>query len=217
MENENTPWPGVTDVIPAQTVTSPASSEGWGAIPPVAEAATDLPKYEVKYPGQPETEEPEAFRLRRNAEIQRWLDSKIAAVNAVTHERDWRGKVTSTLFPTPKKGTQRYDIGGGYKVKLVYNLTYTIGDKDKTDEAGEKVSIRRQVEELEEAVNAMGEAHRIAFESVVSWVPQVSGSAYEKLDKNDPIQLQVKLAIDEMLTIKPASPTLEFEEPKEGK
>jgi len=200
---------------PAATIT-PAGAEGWGAIPPVAEVPADLPKFEVKYPGQPETEEPEAFRLRRNAEIQRWLDAKETLGNSKQHESDWRSKVSSTLFPTPKKGTQRYDVGGGYSVKLIYNLSYTLGDKDKIDpSSGAKVPVREQIEELEAKVAEMGEAHRIAFENVVSWKPEVSGSAYEKLNMNDEIQKAVKLAIDEHLTIKPGSPQLTWEEPKE--
>lgn len=67
--------------------------EGWGGIGhnsgdttwPQAEAEAVAPQqtYSVLYPGQPETEEPEAFRERRNAEIQNWLGSKGLAEAAV--------------------------------------------------------------------------------------------------------------------------------------
>lgn len=188
---------------------------GWGNFTPASEVAVEAPKFEVKYQGQPETEDPEAFRLRRNAEIENWLSSKATLDNAKTDEKDWRAKVTSTLFSNPKKGTQRYELGGGYKVKLVHTLTYSIGDKDAVDpDSGEKIDIRDQVAALEAKVCAMSDAHRIAFEAVVSWKPEVSGSAYEKLNANDPIQLEVRNEIDKLLTIKPGSPQLQFEEPK---
>jgi hypothetical protein len=213
MENENTPFPGVTDL---NRVDSSNPNVGWGANTEAAVEVAPVKTYEVKYPGQPETEDPEAYRIRRNAEIDRWLTSKTTYELAKTDEKDWRAKVTKTLFPTPKKGTQRYELGGGYKVKLIHGLTYSIGDKDKVDEAGQKVPVRTQVEELEERVAAMGDAHRVLFEGVVSWVPTVSGSAYEKLNAQDPVHLAVRNAIDEMLTISPTSPQLAFEPPKES-
>ena len=208
---------GFTEVGPYTNPNGDAQAEapaatGW----PVAatEAAVEVPKYPVVYPGQPDTEEPEAFRARRNAEIQHWLTSKTTLDTAKTDESDWRGRVTGTLFPQPKKGTQRYDLGGGYKVKLQHVLNYTIGNKDAVDDAGAKVSVRAQVEALEDKVAAMGDAHRVLFEGVVTWKPEVSGSAYEKLDPNDAVHLEVRNAIDELLTIKPGSPQLSFEEPK---
>lgn len=197
---------------------------GWD-IAPMGHNSGDIPvepsppKYEVKYKGQPDTEEPEAFRLRRNAEVQHWLDSRVTFTNAQELERSHRSKVFATLFPAPKKGTNRYDIGGGYSVKLTYTLTYSLGDKDKVDaESGEKVSIAKQIQELEAKVAEMGEVYSAFFEGIVSWVPTISGSAYEKLDPDSPVQKAVRDAISEHLTITPAkTPTLTWEEPKEPK
>jgi hypothetical protein len=174
-------------------------------------------KFPILHKSQPETEEAEAFRLRRNAEIQHWQQAKFTAVNAVTNERDFRAKVTATLFPTPVKGTQRYDLGGGYKIKLVHGLTYTLGDKDAVDDEGIKVPIHKQIEDLETVVAALGDAHRVLFEQLVTWEPKISGSLFEKLDKENPIHVTVRDMISEHLTIKPGSPTLDFEEPKESK
>ncbi len=60
----------------------------------------------------------------------------------------------------------------------------------------------------------MGEPHRILFEQLVTWKPEISGSQYEKLNPQDEIHIAVRAAIDELLTIKPGSPQLEFEQPK---
>lgn len=210
------------------------TTEGWGEQPapighnsgdaggwPVqqTEAAAEAPKqtFEVKYISQPETEDPEAFRLRRNAELQHWLDSKPILESAKTNEMDLRNKVTATLFPAPKKGTQRYDIGGGYKVKLVHGLTYTLGDKDKQNDEGAKVPIRKQIEDLEAAIiEKHGEAGLQLVKRLISWTPTLSGSEYEKLDADSTIELDVRNMISEVLTVKPASPQLTFEEPKES-
>lgn len=206
------------------------SNEGWGEQPaPIGhnsgegqswptqqvEAAAPAVKYEVKYPGQPDTEDPEAFRLRRNAELQHWLDSKPILESAKANEMDLRNKITATLFPAPKKGTQRYDIGGGYKVKLVHGLTYTLGDKDKVNDEGAKVPIRRQIEDLESAIiEKYGETGEQLIKRLISWKPDLSGSEYEKLDADNPVELDVRNMIAEVLTVKPASPQLTFEEPK---
>lgn len=201
------------------------SNTGWPIAAPVAEATighnsgevevAPVPTYEVKHKSQPETEKPEDFRLRRNAEIDFWLNSKQTAVAAVDLEKSHRAKVTATLFPTPTKGTQRYDLGGGYKVKLVATFTYKLGDKDKVDEeSGAKISINKQVEDLEDRVEKMGPAHMQVLSGLISWKPEISGSAWEKLNDDDQVQLDVKLAVSELLTISPGSPQLTFEEPK---
>jgi hypothetical protein len=194
-------------------------NSGWPTMAPAQATEVEITptvKFELKYQGQPETEDPEAFRMRRNAELEHWLRSKHMAVNAVTNERDLRAKVTGTLFPNPVKGTQRYDLGAGYKVKLVHGLTYTLGDKDAVDGEGIKVPIRKQAEDLETVVAALGDAHRTLFEQLITWEPKISGSLYEKLDKDNPIHVTVRDMISEHLTIKPGSPTLEFEQPKES-
>jgi hypothetical protein len=210
------------------------NTEGWGTPPtaeggighnsgawPTAEAQAAPPAvtYEVKYPAQPETEEPEAFRLRRNAEVDAWLRGKQAATMAVDLERDCRAKVTATLFPAPKKGTQRYDIGGGYQVKLVYGLTFTLGNKDALRESdGSKYPIREQVEDLEARImDKHGEVGAALIKRLISWKPELSGSEYEKLDPKDDVEASVAAMIAEILTVKPASPQLTFEEPKAAK
>lgn len=203
------------------------NSEGWGEQPasighnsgeawPQAEAqAPELPKFEVKYPGQPDTEEPEAFRMRRNAEIQAWQGNKLLAESAVKVERDSRAKVTATLFPTPNKGTQRYDLGGGYKVKLQHTLTYSLGDKDKTTDDGLPYTIEQQVLDLEAAITAKYPVEGpLLLKRLIKWKPEISGSEYEKLDKSNEIEAAVQTMISEHLTVKPGSPQLAFEEPK---
>jgi hypothetical protein len=202
---------------PAPIGHNSGEAEGWPVTQTEAEAAAPVQKFEVIYPGQPDTEDPEHFRLRRNAEIEHWLNAKPILESAKQNEMDLRTKVTATLFPAPKKGTQRYDIGGGYKVKLVHGLTYTLGDKDKLNDEGAKVPIRKQIEDLEAAIiEKHGEAGLQLVKRLISWTPTLSGSEYEKLDADSAIELDVRTMISEVLTVKPASPQLTFEEPKES-
>lgn len=190
------------------------SGDAWG-VPAEAEAAAPVVKYEVKYKGQPDTEEPETWRLRRNAEIEHWLAAKPVLENAKTNEMDLRTKVLATLFPSPKKGTQRYELGGGFQVKLVYGLTYTLGNKEAVDAEEKPIAIERQVRDLEDKVIAEhGDAGEQILKRLIKWKPELSGAEYEKLDEDVPLELAVRNAIAEILTVKPASPQLTFEEPK---
>lgn len=162
--------------------------------------------------GPPEDEA--AFLARRNHEIQNWLNAKETASNAVEEERTWRGKVTATLFPTTKKGTQRYQLSGGYAVKLVQTYTYPLGDKDAVDDNGMKFPIRKQVEAILEAISDLGPEGALLADRLVKWEPAFDNKEYEALDGDNPIHVAAKKLIDTILTIKPGSPQLAFEEPK---
>jgi plasmid stabilization system protein ParE len=189
-------------------------NSGWGAST-IEVDTSHMPKFEVKYEGQSEFEEPEAFRLRRNAEIETWLKHKQGAEAAVQLERDSRAKVSAMLFPTPKKGTQRYDIGSGFKVKLQHVVTYYLGDKDKEDNNGNKITIESQVQAVEAViVEKLDDVGAQMLKRLIRWKPELSGSEYEKLDVSNEAEAFAKAEIAKILTIKPGSPQLAFEEPK---
>ncbi len=155
----------------------------------------------------------EAFLARRNHEIQSWLAHKETKDNAVELERQCRDKVTSTLFPAPKKGTQRYELSGGFKVKLVHGYTYSLGDKDLTVD-GEPVPINKQVEDLQQAIHECGNQGPILADRLIRWKPELVASEYEKLDTEFADQKEIKDMIDALLTKKDSAPQLTFELPK---
>jgi hypothetical protein len=159
-------------------------------------------------------ESPEDFVIRRDKEIQAWLDSKPVLEAAKTAEMSARASVTSTLFPNPRKGTQRYALNGGFNVKLVHSLTYTIGDKDKVNDEGKKIGVDVQARELEEKICALGAEAELLCERLIKWKPELSATEYEKLDSESPLQLSIRNLVDEVLIVKPGSPQLTFEEPK---
>jgi hypothetical protein len=165
-------------------------------------------------PGEAETEA--EFIARRDTQIQTWLKTKKDAAVYTELEKSARSTVSKTLFPNPTKGTNRVQLGNGYAVKLTYVLNYKLGDKDKIGEDGAKVSIVEQVNRLEAAIiEKHGLAGQVIVDRLITWKPEISGSEYEKLNKDSNVENDIAVMISEHLTITPAAtPTLVFEEPK---
>lgn len=164
----------------------------------------------------PVAETPEAFKRRLTEEVQTWTEAKEKLTEAKDKEMSARLTLTSTCFPTPKKGTQRYALDGGYNVKLAFGWNYSLGIKGKVSEQGTEVSIYDQVVELEGQINALGPEGSLLVERLIKWKPELSATEYEKLARNEAseVEVQAKALIDEILTVSPKSPTLDLEEPK---
>jgi len=157
---------------------------------------------------------PEQIIANRDAAIQDWLDRRAKLVEIKETEMVARTGVAKMLFPNPSKGTQRFPLGGGYAIKLVHKLNYTLGDANKVNGEGGKVSRADQVFELEAKMAALGEVACVLTDRLIKWTPELSVTEYDKLDLSDPVQLQLRNLIDGILTVAPAAPALEFEEPK---
>lgn len=164
-----------------------------------------------------ETED--AKRRRIIDEVQTWTDAKEASTAAVATEREARGKLTATMFPNPKKGTQRADLDAGYKLKLVFGWNYKLGDADKVNEQGLKVPVYDQVAALEAAITALGGEGPLLAPRLIKWTPTLVEAEYLRLCRDDASETEVavKELIDELLTVTEKSPTLELEEPKPPK
>lgn len=164
-------------------------------------------------------ESEEAFVRRRDAEIQIWTEMKSQLASVKESEGEARLKLTSTCFPTPIKGTQRYPLNGGYKLKLVHGWNYTLGDKTKSDGQGLPVTIYDQVVELEMAIRNLGPEGNLLADRLINWKPELKVAEYEALarDTASEVEVQAKELIDALLTVTPASPQLSLEEPKPPK
>jgi hypothetical protein len=177
--------------------------------------------------GEAVKETPEEFVIRRDREISEWLGAKRTLESAKPIELDAREKVTTTLFPTPKKGTNRYHLNGGYSIKLVHGTNYTLGDKDKVEGEGEearKVPVAEQVRDMlfkvYEHLTASGKTADEAnafLGQIVVWKPELHEKTYLTLDTTNNVDAVTKSIIDEILTTKPATPQLTFETPKDKK
>lgn len=128
--------------------------------------------------------------MTRDEQLLAWRDAKKTLDAAKDAEMQMRKHIVDTHFDTSHVGTQNIELGEGWKVKAVVKENYVLdGDNDKVDAA---------LDRLED-----WQAERL-----VKWSPRLSVSEYKKLDAED------KAVIDGVLTIKPASPTLELVPPK---
>ncbi len=156
--------------------------------------------------GAPET--PEQFIARRDKAIHDWLQLRAVLESVKPQELEARNNITGIVFPEPKKGTNRFYLNNGYAIKLVHGTNYTLGDRDLVNtETQQKVPIAEQVAKV---LNEIAEIDGQAAETLVKWKPELDEKVYLALEANSPI----KKLIDSILTTKPATPQLTFEEPK---
>lgn len=165
-------------------------------------------------PGAPMS--PEELATKRREAFEAWQKSIQPAKDWKAYENTKRLEVFGLLFDKPTRGTNRFDFGNGYKVKLTYQLTYKLGDKELVDPVlGEKVPIETQVEGTLDAIRALGPEAALLADRLVKWEPKLSETEYYKLREDIPIEAEVKKLIESILTITPpGSPQLAIEEPK---
>jgi len=123
--------------------------------------------------------------------LEDWADAKLGLAKIKLTEAELRIEVRSSFFPVPEIGTNTIELEGGWKLKCVEKLSYTI----------DKASLHSTLEQLPEGI----------ADRVIQYKPSLDMSQYNKLsDYNRGI-------FDSALIIKPASPTITLVEPKEKK
>ena len=167
---------------------------------------------------QPETEPeklPEITEEQRNAIIQNWLTEKAALEQHKQDEMASRTTVSKMLFPNPSKGTQRFQLGQGYAVKLVQTYTYKLGDDQAIDESGIKIPVWNQVDAIMTKISEeFGVKGQLLADRLIRWKPELVEKEYLLLDIQDEDQRKIRDLIDSILEVKPGSPQLTFETPK---
>lgn len=134
--------------------------------------------------------------------IVEWWETK-SKVNAykplldplIDSEKKLRLAIVAILWPADKpenEGTQRVELGPGYKLKA--NV--------KIDRKVLKDKIYGTLEYMKKS--------GMPTDELINWEPQLNLKAYRALTAEQ------QKVIEEALEIKPASPTLELEEPKKG-
>jgi len=182
------------------------SAEGWGAV------ASEV----VVEPVAAET--PEQFVARRDAAIAAWRAAVEPKKQWENYEKDCRAGVVGLCFPVKVKGTQRVELPGGYKLKLVHSVTYSLGNKDLVDPVlQEKVPIEAQIKGVLEQIAALGNEGPMLADRLVKWKPELSATEYEALNPEFDLEAKAKALIDTIVNTKPASPQLTLEEPKAPK
>lgn len=138
----------------------------------------------------------------RNDEINEWLEAKKAAAHWAAEENRLRLAVIARNFGEEHKaeGTENVALDDkGYGLKAVFKLNYSLDNKgDAVDKALTK---------LEKS----GDEGKFLADRLVKWKPELSLSEWRNLPE------KYQKLFDDVLTVKPGTPSLEFVVPKEEK
>ena len=139
----------------------------------------------------------------RDAKILAWEQALKALAAAKDAEAALRKEVLAEAFAFDpealREGTENFELGNGYKLKAVFKISRNLNNEN---EAVDKV--------LSKIEKAGAEGQFIA-ERLVKWKPELSVSEYKKLPE------KFKKMIDEVVTSKEATPSLELVAPKTPK
>lgn len=146
------------------------------------------------------TKQLEQFPNAHKTLLQRWETAKAAAAKAVEEERALRDKVIEMVTePNQKTGTINFDLGNGYKCKIVKGLNYNLdSDSDKVNDA---------LDEIEKD----GAQGKLIAERLVKFSPRLSLTEYNQLPTT------YKAIIDKVITVTDKSPTVEIIAPDSKK
>lgn len=138
----------------------------------------------------------------RDQLLMKWADAKKALDAAKIVESEIRKQIVaeSGLFDADKEsGTQTVDLGGGYKLKAVKKINYKVDNKN-----GEAFEMLKSLSEL-------GEVSAHKAKNLFRFDANLSLTKYRELDDKE------QALVDQIVTTKPAMPSLELIEPKEVK
>ncbi len=134
----------------------------------------------------------------RDSLLLKWQNAQKELEKVKAVELELRNEVVAMCFPSHKdEGTENVELGNGYKLKAVFKQNYTL-DKEKIDDALT-------------AIESMGPEGQFISERLVKFEPKLQVREYKELDS------RFKVIVDEALTIKPGTPSLEIVEPKTKK
>lgn len=153
----------------------------------------------------------------RDTLILSWRRSAEELKATKDREMEQRKALSTMLFPNPSAGTQRFDLGSGYAVKLVHKVAYNLVSIDADDrkaQDGTDLPFIEQMYALADEIEGEGNEGKFLVDRLLKWACELSVSEYKKLDANNPTHMRIKAAIDRHLMLVPGSPTLELEEPK---
>jgi hypothetical protein len=178
----------------AQQPQAPNQGDPTQPTPPVAAPETPQP---APVPQAPETPQPPAETLQ--SKLTRWygLKDQIAALTA--QETTLRREIREQAFPNaPEKGSQRLGIGHGKDLKVTTKLNYSL-DRAKLAEVGDNV--------LPQAVRDL--VFKTKLEVVEAEVVRALGPRSD-------LAPEVRAALADVVTSKPALPQLEIVDAKKG-
>ena len=120
-------------------------------------------------------------------------------------ELELRKYIVNRAFPQKEEGTNTLELGGGYELKATVKYNYKLSDNDTVDKCLAEVS-------------KIGNQGAFVADRLVSWSPSFLLTEYRQLEedaaKGSEDAKAILKAIQPMLMISEAAPTLTIKEPK---
>jgi hypothetical protein len=136
----------------------------------------------------------------KEAVLSAWEAADKALAKAKEAEIELRRQVIEAWYPAHKdEGTENIELAAGYKLKAVFKINRSLANREKVDAALTKIEKLGGVE------------GKILAERLVEWKPALVKKEYDNLPE------KYKKIINEVLTEKPGTPSLEIVEPKSKK
>lgn len=133
------------------------------------------------------------------------IEAKKALEKAKERELALRLETQARYFPgNVVKGTHNFELGNGYSLKLVNGENIKVADVEG-----------QSLEDTLDEIAKIGNLGAVMADEIVKFKPSLAVVEYKKLvDNNDEQAKRIKALIDKHITVTPATPTLEFVEPK---
>lgn len=136
----------------------------------------------------------------RDAKILQWQEAVKALAAAKDAEAALRKEVLSDCFAFDpdalREGTENVELGNGYKLKAVFKISRNLNNEGDA------------VDKVLSKIEKTGPEGQFVAERLVKWKPELSVSEYKKLPE------KFRKMIDEIVTSKEATPSVELVEPK---
>lgn len=123
--------------------------------------------------------------------IQEWVDAANELNAARDKESQLRKEIFGEHFPDPKEGTNTVNLDNGWKLKAVHKLNRTL----------DKAALPAVLKEMEEG----------SEERLINYKPELKLKEYKALAEAQ------KQILNQAVTTKPGTPSLELVPPKETK
>lgn len=126
--------------------------------------------------------------------LSEWQNAKLKAIEVapiIAREMELRKRVVASFWPNPVEGTNNQELDAGWKLKYVHNYEYKVDD----------AALPLLREELAK--------EEFSADRLFSYQAKLMLKEYRALGNN------IKSKVDQVLTIKPKSPTLELIPPKD--
>lgn len=127
-----------------------------------------------------------------STDLQDWFVMQDQMAKLRVNEMFLRKKIFAALFPDPREGTNSYELPDGYVVKGVHSITRDVD--------------QGTLQSCAELLRNNG----IRVDDLVTYKPSLAKANYNRLTEEQ------KQLFDQVLIVKPGSPSLEIVKPKKA-